>query len=215
MMTVPPSSVAIWMPATVMIGIAALGRTWRSSTVRRRSPLARATRTWSCVSTSSTAERVLRIRTAASGRLRLRAGRIIVFRFWIGSVRELDVADRRQPVQPDEKSRTSSVARKKFGTETPISVTDRRRRSRAPSCAGPRPASRRPTPGSSPKSAASSVSSIVTGSRSCSSSSTRPPGPDRVPEIALEDVPHPLDVLDRQRLVEPVRLAGSLATARA
>ena len=97
--------------------------TCRFSTRRSDSPLARATPTYSCPSTSSMADRVLRIITAAKGRLRLSAGSSIVLHLPMGSLALVDVADRRQPAQPDtENTSTSTVASRKLGTEMPARV---------------------------------------------------------------------------------------------
>src|SRR4029453_14945284 len=61
----PPSSVPTWIPSTVTTGFTAFLSTWRPTTARSARPLARAERTKSWRTISSTLERVMRASAAA------------------------------------------------------------------------------------------------------------------------------------------------------
>ncbi|MOA18592.1 hypothetical protein D3C78_1389200 [compost metagenome] len=120
---VPASRLANCRPITVTTGIMALRSTWPQSTARWDRPLARAVRTKSSRSTSSTAERVMRARMAACTTASETAGSS---RAW-SAARTPPPSSSLQPGKPPaenhcnftENSRISRMANQKLGMAMP------------------------------------------------------------------------------------------------
>ena len=123
---VPASRLANCKPITVTTGISALRSTWRHSAARRDKPLARAVRTKSSRSTSSTAERVMRAKIAACTTASDSAGSAKALS--AGQTPPPSPSPSLQPGKPPaenhcnctENSRISKMANQKLGMAMPI-----------------------------------------------------------------------------------------------